>query len=396
MTTVADACARARPNFVALGAPGAPLVEVVDAASRLAGAQPVDAFGAPRLALALVAEGHDPAVVGDVVSFLAGAQRAPARPSVRLADVLDRYEASALALTAPGTQATYRTWVKRLRSAHGDADPAALGIAELMDVIAVHATAPTRGRTSRSRAAEENAVGAYRHLWRYMVAAGVVPRNIAMELRKPARGEPHRRPIKPDEARLLSALAATGREPELDCLIVTLAERLGLRRIEICRLRVCDVDLDERTVLVFGKQDKARELPLPPLLAAQLEDYLEGRRPAEVPTGEWRASRHPLLMRKPTDARHPGLSVERRRIEALFARLRNDAPELFRRGGVSLHSYRHALATFVDGRYGRAVTRAVLGHTSRHSPTDVYVHVSMEDKRVAIDAYEGHVHGAGA
>jgi integrase len=63
---------------------------------------------------------------------------------------------------------------------------------------------------------------------------------------------------------------------------------------------------------------------------------------------------------------------------------------VFAKGDVSLHSYRHALGTFIDldERFGRAVTRAVLGHTSRRSPTDFYVHVSMEDKTKAVTAYE--------
>jgi hypothetical protein len=37
------------------------------------------------------------------------------------------------------------------------------------------------------------------------------------------------------------------------------------------------------------------------------------------------------------------------------------------------------------------MTRAVLGHTSRRTPTDHYVHVSMEDKADALRAYEAHL-----
>jgi hypothetical protein len=37
------------------------------------------------------------------------------------------------------------------------------------------------------------------------------------------------------------------------------------------------------------------------------------------------------------------------------------------------------------------MTRAVLGHTSRKTPTDHYVYVSMEDKADAIRTYEAHL-----
>jgi hypothetical protein len=57
------------------------------------------------------------------------------------------------------------------------------------------------------------------------------------------------------------------------------------------------------------------------------------------------------------------------------------------------------LGIFVDARFGRAVTRAVLGHRSRRTPTDFYVHVPTENVVEAITAYEEHllaVNGAAA
>ena len=39
-------------------------------------------------------------------------------------------------------------------------------------------------------------------------------------------------------------------------------------------------------------------------------------------------------------------------------------------------------------RYGRAVTRAVLGHSSRRTPTDHYVHVPIEQVAEVLAEYE--------
>jgi integrase len=88
-----------------------------------------------------------------------------------------------------------------------------------------------------------------------------------------------------------------------------------------------------------------------------------------------------------------GTPTGRRRIEELFRRMQGHAPDLFARGDLSLHSYRHAIATFLDGRYGRPITRTVLGHTSRQSPTDHYVHIPQERLAEVLTAYEEHLLG---
>jgi integrase/recombinase XerC len=169
-----------------------------------------------------------------------------------------------------------------------------------------------------------------------------------------------------------------------------LAERLGLRRIELCRLRLCDLDLARGEVDIWGKGDKPRTLPLPPALAGLLGRYVEDRRPPHLGSAEWVACDEVLHRRRPAGRFPLGRAAGRRRIEDLFTRLRGTAPQVFAKGDVSLHSYRHALGTYIDldERFGRAVTRAVLGHTSRRSPTDFYVHVSMEVKAEAVTAYE--------
>jgi integrase len=75
-------------------------------------------------------------------------------------------------------------------------------------------------------------------------------------------------------------------------------------------------------------------------------------------------------------------------VEQLFPRVVVRAPQLVGRDELSLYSYRHALATWVDARYGRATTRRILGHTSRATATDQYLHVEEDTVREAIVAYE--------
>ena len=168
---------------------------------------------------------------------------------------------------------------------------------------------------------------------------------------------------RPRRRRCFGCSPAPASDPLLDELTLSLAERLGLRRVELCRVRISDINFAKRTVEVWGKGDKYRTMPIPPALFELIEIYLEDRRPAHLSTEEWQQSKEILLRRPPAGTFPLGRAAGRRRIEELFIRLQDHAPDVFGGGDLSLHSYRHALGTFTDGRYGRAVTRAVLGHS---------------------------------
>ena len=149
---------------------------------------------------------------------------------------------------------------------------------------------------------------------------GYATANIAMRLRKPTRAEPRRRGFTVDEAALLRQLAQAGRDPLLDEVTLVLPERLGLRRIELCRLRISDVDFDQGIVEVWGKGDKYRTMPIPPGLFDLLDTYLEDRRPHHLSLSEWAATTSPSCAA--TRRRAPlGRPAGRRRIEDLFTRL---------------------------------------------------------------------------
>jgi len=375
---------------------------VVGVIERVGAARGCDALADPGFALDVLTAANgdgDAATVGRVLEFLRLRADAPVAvgvlPGVKRADAVELYEAGALALMAEGTQHTYRTWTRRLVADHGERGPAELTGGDLTDLIARHVLAGRRGdeRRRAGRSAEKNAVGAFRHLWGYLVEKGYAPANVALRLRKPSRAEPNRRGVTVEDAALLRELARKGRDPLLDEVTVTIPERLGLRRIELCRLRLCDLDLERATVEVWGKGDKYRTLPLPPRLVELLARYVGDRRPTAVSVGQWQHITETLLRRPPGAKAPMGVGVGRRRIEDMFDRFHRNAPDLFAHDDVSLHSYRHALGTFIDARYGRPVTRAVLGHTSRRTPTDHYVHVPPERLAEVLADYEAHVLG---
>lgn len=397
-----DLCQKVRPELVCLGELGHPLLDVVTVVERLAGTSTIEQLAEPAFALDVLAgagQEADAAVIGRVLDFLR--QRANADPAraagslaaVTIREAVEQYERGAMALMARGSQYTYRTWTRRLAAAYGDRPPGSISAGDLTDLIAQHVVArqTEEDRRRTGRAAEENAVGAYRHLWTYLVEKGYAQTNVALKLRKPTRPEPRRRGFTAEEAALLRLLARSGRDPLLDELTLSLAERLGLRRVELCRVRLSDVNFAKRTVEVWGKGDKYRTMPIPPALFGLIEVYLEDRRPACLSSDEWQQSKEILLRRPPAGSFPLGRAAGRRRIEELFIRLQDHAPDVFGGGDLSLHSYRHALGTFTDARYGRPMTRAVLGHSSRRTPTDHYVHIPIDRVAAVLAEYEEHL-----
>ncbi|MCU1388071.1 MAG: tyrosine recombinase XerD [Ilumatobacteraceae bacterium] len=397
-----DLCERIRPELACLGDLGRQLLDVVGVIERVGASRSIAALDEPSFALDVLTAGgiHDTRSIGQLLDFLR--LRADSGPTgttktstaaVTVAEAVDLYEGSALALMATGTRATYRTWTRRLVIEHGDRTPRSLTAGDLTDLIARHVIASRSAddRRRAGRSAEENAVGAYRHLWTYLCDKSYATINIALSLRKPIRPEPRRRAFTVEEAALLRQLARDGRDSLLDEVTLAIPERVGLRRIELGRLRVNDIDLERRTIEVWGKGDKDRTMPIPPNLLDLLRRYLESRRPRHLSSQEWLRSDEVLLRRPPSPGAPMGRPTSRRRIEDLFVRLQGDAPDLFARGDLSLHSYRHSLGTFIDGAYGRPMTRAVLGHTSRQSPTDHYVHVATERLADALADYERHL-----
>jgi integrase len=229
--------------------------------------RPLEALADPGLALdVLIAAGPETeaALVGRVLDFLrvrsGAATSSPRpvvpRPRVCVAEAVATFEAGPLATQADGTRRTYRTWTRRLAVARPDDDPGHVTTGDLRDLIAHHVLARREGSDRRlvGNDGAEAAVAAFRAMWRYFVQKGWAATNVAMDLDKPPRPDPNRREIRPEEAVLVRHLAvSTSRDPLLDEVALSVPERLGVRQIELLRVELCDLDLDERQILVWGK-----------------------------------------------------------------------------------------------------------------------------------------------
>lgn len=152
-----------------------------------------------------------------------------------------------------------------------------------------------------------------------------------------------------------------------DLAILTLLVRLGLRRSEVAKLGLDDIDWRAGTVCVHGKGNRHERLPLPADVGQSVAQYLRYARPANA-EGRTVFVRH--------IAPHHALSPSR--ISTIVA----DAARRAGLGRVHAHRLRHTAATELL-RSGASLTE--IGQLLRHrrvQTTAIYAKVDRNTLRL--------------
>jgi site-specific recombinase XerD len=214
------------------------------------------------------------------------------------------------------------------------------------------------GRTPRklSETTLMRKVAAVRSLVRATLGPGRVP-DLAVSGRR-RRRLPHA--PKPDETdALLNGLSGDDALAIRNRAIFELVYSAGLRAQEAVDLRLADVDFEQEAVLVRGKGDKERVVPLGEEAALRLRLYLEDARPE--------------LARGAEDTLF------------LSARGRPLDTSTLRRLLPNPHRLRHAFAThLLEGGADLRTIQELLGHSSL-STTQIYSHVDSKRLRRVYD-----------
>jgi integron integrase len=282
------------------------------------------------------------------------------------------------------TEDAYVGWIRRFILFHGRRHPREMGAAEVV-VFLTHLAAHDHVGAST----QNQALSALLFLYREIL-------DRELEGLDAAARAPASRPLpvvlsRDEVRRLLAALHGAHR------LVATLLYGGGLRLLEGLRLRVEDLDVERRQILVRdGKGERDRRTPFPASAAAALRAHLERvhtlhLRDRERGIGPWLPG---ALGRKLPNARlewawywafpaqRPGLdprSGERFRHHLHETALQRAVRQAARDAGiakrVTCHSLRHSFATHLleDGADIRTVQQ-LLGHRDLRT-TMIYTHV---------------------
>ncbi|MGY1823049.1 site-specific tyrosine recombinase XerD [Geodermatophilus sp. SYSU D00079] len=228
---------------------------------------------------------------------------------------------------------------------------------------------PPLSATSAARA-----VVAVRGLHRFALLDGLVPDDVAAEVRPPtpARRLPKAIPVESVVALIEATGAVDGPRGLRDRALLELLYGTGARISEAVGLAVDDLDRGQSVVRLAGKGGKQRIVPVGSFAVRAVEDYLVRARPALAAAGRTGVRGGALFL----NARGGPLSRQ-----SAWAILRTAAERAGLGEEVSPHTLRHSFAThLLDGGADVRVVQELLGHASV-TTTQVYTLVTVDRLR---------------
>ncbi len=155
-------------------------------------------------------------------------------------------------------------------------------------------------------------------------------------------------------------------EKRLERAVISALLNLGIRRGELVGMNVGDLDFSRRVVMIHGKGDKMREIPVISSLCEEILLYLKA---VETMTGGKRDAKDAMFVTWSGARIYPVL-VDRI-VKGEFSRISGIT------GRRSPHVLRHTLATeLLDGGTDLNSIKEMLGHSSL-ATTQIYTHNSV-------------------
>jgi integron integrase len=283
------------------------------------------------------------------------------------------------------TEEAYLRWMRRYFDFHGRRHPAELGAEEVAEFLSDLAT---ERRVSAS--AQNQALGALLFLYGEVLGQKLPWLDEVARAPRPAR--------LPTVLSREEVRAALDRMEGVPRLMASLLYGSGLRLMECCRLRVKDVDLARRQIVVRegkGRRDRATLLPqsLRPVLASHLEG-VRGQHRQDVAAGAGFVALPAAVAAKlpsagrdwawqwafpATRAYADRETGERRRHHLHETALQGAVREAVLASGIpkraTCHTFRHSFAThLLEDGYDIRTVQELLGHRDV-STTMIYTHV---------------------
>ncbi len=216
-------------------------------------------------------------------------------------------------------------------------------------------------------------LAAVRAMYKFLLGEGLLQSNPAARLRTPKVKQRLPEVMTEEKInRLIDAVESggTAEKPsrERDLAFLELLYGCGIRVSELVGINTEDLDLEQGWLLVRGKGNKEREVPVGEQAIAALMRYLPQRAPA--------AGERALFLN--SSGRRLSDRQVRRLVKMYALAVTGDST-------VHPHSFRHAYATHLltDGADLRAI-QELLGH-ARLSTTQKYTQVSLKDLQAVYD-----------
>lgn len=207
-------------------------------------------------------------------------------------------------------------------------------------------------------------VSSVRSFYRFLRLEREIDTNPALLLEVPRTGRRLPEVLSVDEIdRMISAIDITTRTGRRNRAIIETLYGCGLRVSELCNLELGSINFREGFVIVRGKGDKERLVPLSEPASEQIQIYM--------------AEERPLLPVKPGEEGIVFLNVRGHRLtrQMVFIMLRQLADAAGIDRVISPHTLRHSFAThLLEGGANLRAIQQMLGHETI-ATTEIYLHL---------------------
>ena len=238
------------------------------------------------------------------------------------------------------------------------------------DVSSYAAQRHRLGRKSRSIARELSSI---RSFYRYLIRLGRAEKNPALEVSAPKSDQPLPKTCDPETlAQLLRASVGNDDLLVRDLAIFELIYSSGLRLAELVGIDLDDIDLSQQQLIVTGKGNKTRYLPVGSKAVEAVRRWLAVR-----PQLSRDANQKALFLSK------PGKRISARNVQSRLNRL-IERQALGQQ--LSPHVLRHSFAThLLESSSDLRAVQELLGHANI-ATTQVYTHLDFQHLARVYDA----------
>lgn len=218
-------------------------------------------------------------------------------------------------------------------------------------------------------------ISGIKSLYRYLMTENLIENNPTLLLESPRLGRHLPDVLSVEEIDdMVEAVDMTKAEGQRNRAIIETLYGCGLRVSELCNLTIDSINFDESFMIVVGKGDKQRLVPMSPASIEEIRLWLAKRAELNVKRGE-----EGILFLNRRGRRLTRVMV--------FYIVRDLAEAVGVRKTISPHTLRHSFAThLLEGGANLRAIQQMLGHESI-ATTELYLHLDKSHLREEIMAH---------
>lgn len=220
---------------------------------------------------------------------------------------------------------------------------------------------------------QSRVISGIKAFFRYLILEKIITFDPSELLESPKLGRKLPDVLTPEEVdKIINSVDLSQNEGERNKAILETLYGCGLRVSELINLKISDLRFKEGIILVTGKGNKQRLVPVGEPTEKQILTYLTDVRPTLD------------VSKKDDDILFLNRRGSRLTRQMIFYIVKNQLKIVGIKKNISPHSFRHSYATHLvqNGADLRAV-QELLGHVSI-TTTEIYTHLNREDLRKAI------------